>query len=62
MRCSEDSCKKYMQQALRNNGCFSWGVDQIIRPTEKEDRVLPPTEVISSSDFSPGSEGQMYHK
>lgn len=62
MRCSEDSCKKYMQQALRNNGCLSWGVDQIIRPTEKEDRVLPPTEVISSSDFSPGSEGQMYHK
>lgn len=35
-----------MQQALRNNGCFSWGVDQIIRPAEKEDRVLPPAEVI----------------
>lgn len=51
--CSKDNYKNYIQQALRNSGCFSWGVDQVITPTEKEDLVLPQIEVISTSYFSP---------
>ncbi|XP_040523369.1 uncharacterized protein LOC112532094 [Gallus gallus] len=42
--CSKDNYKNYIQQALRNSGCFSWGVDQVITPTEKEDLVLPQIE------------------
>ncbi|XP_021247188.1 uncharacterized protein LOC110396135 isoform X2 [Numida meleagris] len=46
--CCKDNYKNYIQQALRNNGCFSWGVDQVIRSTEKEDTVLPQTENLAA--------------